>query len=143
MLKQYKLSNYKFILVFFVITLNTIGVLLVGSARPSLMNKQLIGMISGIVLMIFVSLIDYKFVLKFSWLIYAFMIFMLLSVLVFGDSSGGAQRWIDLKFMNFQPSELAKILLILFFAVFFLSLFLSFPNVNSSSFVTSMLLNPL
>ena len=49
MLKQYKLSNYKFILVFFVITLNTIGVLLVGSARPSLMNKQLIGMISGII----------------------------------------------------------------------------------------------
>ena len=120
MLKQYKLSNYKFILVFFVITLNTIGVLLVGSARPSLMNKQLIGMISGIVLMIFVSLIDYKFVLKFSWLIYAFMIFMLLSVLVFGDSSGGAQRWIDLKFMRFQPSELAKILLILFFAFFFM-----------------------
>ena len=120
MLKQYKLSNYKFILVFFVITLNTIGVLLVGSARPSLMNKQLIGMISGIVLMIFVSLIDYKFVLKFSWLIYAFMIFMLLSVLVYGDSSGGAQRWIDLKFMRFQPSELAKILLILFFAFFFM-----------------------
>ena len=120
MLKQYKLSNYKFILVFFLIALNTIGILLVGSARPSLMNKQLIGMISGLLVMVVVSLVDYRFVLKFAWVIYVFMIVMLVSVMIFGDTSGGAQRWIDLKFMRFQPSELAKILLILFFAYFFM-----------------------
>lgn len=120
MLKQYKLRNYKFILVILVIALNTIGVLLVGSARPALMNKQLLGMASGILLMVFVSLIDYRFVLKFSWAIYAFMLGLLLAVIFFGDSSGGAQRWIDLKFMRFQPSELAKILVILFFAYFFM-----------------------
>lgn len=120
MLKQYKLSNYKFILVLLIVVLNTIGILLVGSARPSLMNKQLFGMISGIVLMILISFIDYRFILKFSWLIYVFMISILLAVIVFGDSSGGAQRWIDLKFMRFQPSELAKILLILFFSFFFM-----------------------
>ncbi len=120
MLKHYKLSNYKFILVLWVLILNTIGVLLVGSARPSLMNKQLLGMAVGVFLMVFVSLIDYKFVLKFSWLIYLFMVGLLGAVIFFGDASGGAQRWIDLKFMRFQPSELAKILLILFFAFFFM-----------------------
>ena len=65
MLKQYKLANYKFILIILVVALNTIGVMLVGSARPALMNKQLLGMISGIMLMIFISFIDYRFVLKF------------------------------------------------------------------------------
>ena len=120
MLKQYKLRNYKFILVILVIALNSIGILLVGSARPALLNKQLIGMAAGIMLMVFVSLIDYRFVLKFSWLIYIAMLGLLLAVIFVGDSSGGAQRWIDLGFMRFQPSELAKILVILFFAYFFM-----------------------
>ena len=70
--------------------------------------------------MVFVSLIDYRFILKFSWVIYAFMGGLLLAVIFVGDSSGGAQRWIDLGFMRFQPSELAKILVILFFAYFFM-----------------------
>ena len=120
MLKQYKLANYKFILIIMVIAINTIGVLLVESARPALMDKQLLGMISGIMLMIFISLIDYRFVLKFSWAIYVAMIGLLIAVKLFGKSTGGAQRWIDLKFMQFQPSELAKILIILFFAYYFM-----------------------
>ncbi len=120
MLKQYKLRNYKFLLVILVIALNTIGILLVGSARPALMSKQIIGMATGLLLMVFISLIDYRFVLKFSWGLYAVMLGLLLAVIFFGDSSGGAQRWIDLKFMRFQPSELAKILVILFFADFFM-----------------------
>ena len=120
MLKQYKLANYKFILIIMVIALNTIGVLLVGSARPALLNKQLLGMISGIILMIFISLIDYSFVLKFPWAIYLAMVGLLVAVMLFGDTTGGAQRWIDLKFMKFQPSEIAKILLILFFSWYFM-----------------------
>lgn len=120
MLKQYKLANYKFILIILVVALNTIGVMLVGSARPALMNKQLLGMISGIMLMIFISFIDYRFVLKFPWAIYLAMVGLLVAVMLFGDSTGGAQRWIDLKFMKFQPSELAKILLILFFSWYFM-----------------------
>ena len=120
MLKQYKLRNYKFILVILVIALNTIGLLLVGSARPALLNKQMLGMFSGILLMVFVSLIDYNFILKFPWLIYIAMIGLLLAVIFFGDDAGGAQRWIDLGFMKFQPSELAKIMVILFFSYFFM-----------------------
>ncbi len=119
-MKQYKLRNYKFILVIWVITLNTIGLFLVGSARPSLQSKQMLGMAAGILLMVFVSLVDYRFILKFSWLIYVFMTGLLLSVIFLGDDAGGAQRWIDLGFMRFQPSELAKILVILFFAYFFM-----------------------
>ena len=93
MLKQYKLKNYKFILVMFVVILNTIGVMLVGSASPGDQKKQLLGMISGLVIMLIISLIDYSFILKFSWLLYLFSLLMLVLVKFAGDGSKGAQRW--------------------------------------------------
>lgn len=120
MFKQYKLKNYKFILIILVVSLNTIGVLLVGSASPSDQNKQLIGMLSGIAIMLVVSLVDYSFILRFSWLIYLFSIAMLSLVIVAGESSKGAQRWFKIGGLQFQPSELAKILIILFFAYYFM-----------------------
>ncbi len=120
MFKQYKLKNYKFILIMFVIALNTLGVLLVGSASPSDMKKQMLGMISGLALMLVVSVIDYNFILKFSWLIYLAGVGMLVLVMVAGDDSKGAQRWFQIGSFRFQPSELVKILLILFFAYYFM-----------------------
>ena len=41
MFKQYKLRNYKFILVMYVVILNVIGILLIGSAKPSVQSKQM------------------------------------------------------------------------------------------------------
>lgn len=49
MFKQYKLKNYKFILIALVVILNTIGVALVGSASPGDQKKQIIGRSSGII----------------------------------------------------------------------------------------------
>ena len=68
MFKQYKLRNYKFILVMYVMILNVIGILLIGSAKPSVQSKQILGMIAGLTIMVMLSLIDYNFILKFSWL---------------------------------------------------------------------------
>lgn len=120
MLKQYKLKNYKFILVMLVVALNTLGVLLVGSASPGDQKKQLIGMISGLIIMAIASCFDYNFILKFSWPIYFFAIAMLILVMVAGEDSKGAQRWFKIGSFQFQPSELVKILLILFFAYYFM-----------------------
>lgn len=116
--KPYKLRDYKFSLVLLVFALSVIGVMVVGSAKASVQNKQIFGVCVGFVLMIIVSLIDYIWILNFYWIIYAVAILSLLSVLVFGHTANGAKRWIDLGFTTFQPSELAKILLILFFARF-------------------------
>ncbi|MGN0143121.1 MAG: FtsW/RodA/SpoVE family cell cycle protein [Roseburia sp.] len=120
MLKQYKLKNYKFTLICLVAALTIIGILLIGSAQPSVQKKQLLGFVAGLVIMLIVSLIDYSFILKFSWLIYLFMIGILVAVKVAGSDSGGAQRWFEIGGFRFQPSELAKILLILFFAYYFM-----------------------
>lgn len=118
MLKQYKLKDYHFRLIFLIMALSTIGVFVVGSALKAVQNKQLFGVILGFFIMIVVSLIDYKYILNYYWILYFANIGFLLLVKFFGDDAGGATRWIDIGF-RFQPSELSKIILIIFFAEFF------------------------
>lgn len=120
MLKQYHLKNYKIGLVLTTILLTIIGILVIGSAKQSVQRMQIYGLILGLIVMGIVSLIDYAFILKFSWILYVFNLILLASVLIFGQNSNGSVRWIKLAGIRFQPSELSKILLILFFA-FFLS----------------------
>ena len=119
MLKQYRLKNYHFQLVVYIIALSIIGILLIGSAKHSVQSKQIIGFIMGLTIMIVLSLIDYSFLLKFVWIYYAGMNVLLLLVLFAGDDDKGAQRWFKIGGIRFQPSEIAKIILILFFAYFF------------------------
>lgn len=120
MLKQYKLRNYHFQLVISILVLNIIGILIIGSAKHSVQKMQILGCIVGMVAMVIVSLMDYSFILRFTWLYYIGIIGLLGLVMTgIGDSAGGAQRWIDFGGFRFQPSELAKIVLILFFARFF------------------------
>ena len=121
MLKHYKLKDYNFRLIFFLVLLSGIGVMLVNSAEPSLRNRQMMGVICGITLMVIVSLMDYSWILNFYWVIYAVTIGLLLLVAILGHTAGGATRWLTIGGDNgfqFQPTEIAKILLILFFAMY-------------------------
>ncbi len=120
MFSRFRLRNYDFKLVLLVIAVSTVGVLAVGSAEPSLRSKQLIGVVFGVCMMLFISLFDYNWVLKFYWLMYLFNLVLLgLVHSPLGSSANGAQRWIQItESFKFQPSETAKILLILFFAQF-------------------------
>ncbi len=119
MIKQYKLRNYHFQLIVFIVLLNIIGILLIGSAKESVQSKQILGMAMGLVVMVAISLMDYSFILKFRWLYYIGTIGLLILVEVAGKTTGGSQRWIKIAGIQFQPSELAKIVVILFFAGFF------------------------
>ena len=120
MIKQYKLRFYNFRLLFLLLAVSSIGVLLVGTARKDLMTKQITGVIMGLIIMVIVSLIDYSWISNFQWIMYGGNISLLLIVRLFGDSANGAARWIDFGFIRFQPTELAKIIIILFFARFFM-----------------------
>lgn len=117
-LKNYHIKDYSFTLVAAVITLSILGVLVVGSAKPSYQSKQIVGVIVGVIVMVIVSLIDYRWITNFYWLLYIAAVAILGAVMLFGETANGAKRWIDLGFMTFQPSELSKILLILFFSKF-------------------------
>ena len=120
MIRQYKLRDYNFRLVLALIALTSLGVLLVGSADASLQNRQLMGMILGLIVMVVVSLMDFSWILNFYWIIYGCNALLLLAVRLFGDDANGATRWISIGGFTFQPTELAKIIVIVFFAKFFM-----------------------
>ncbi len=117
--KKYKIIDYDFALVLMVISLTIIGIMSISSADPSSKNKQIAGMALGIFIMVFLSLLDYMWFVKFYIIAYLANIVLLGLVLSpLGSSTNGAQRWINLFGITFQPSETAKILLILFYAQF-------------------------
>ena len=111
MLKQYKLRFYNFSL---------IGVTLVGTAAENLKSKQFAGVILGLIIMVILSLMDYSWIMNFQWFMYGFNIIMLIVVRIAGSSANGAARWIGIGSFRFQPTELSKIILIVFFAKFFM-----------------------
>lgn len=117
--KPYNWKNYKFGIVALVGILSIFGILVVGSAKESLQNKQILGVVIGLAAMIIVSLIDYMWIINFYWVLYILSIIMLTAVKLFGENVNGATRWIKVGFIQFQPSELAKILLIIFFCKIF------------------------
>ena len=143
MIKQYKLRFYNFRLVILLLSISTIGVLLVGSAMESLRSKQLMGVILGLIAMVIVSLMDFSWILNFYWIMYIFNIVMLLGVRIFGSTAGGSTRWLNLGFIQFQPTELSKIILILFFAKFFMDHEEDLNTVRTIAKAALLLLVPL
>ena len=119
--KVYHIKNYNFTLAALVLSLSVLGIFVVGSAREIYQSRQILGVAIGLCVMFVISLFDYVWVLEFYWMIYLAAVASLASVLVIGQSVNGAKRWINLGFTTFQPSELAKILLILFFSKFILN----------------------
>ena len=119
--KVYHIKNYNFTLAALVASLSVLGIFVVGSAREIYQSRQIFGVIFGLFVMAVVSLFDYVWVLEFYWLIYLAAVASLGSVFVIGQTVNGARRWINLGFTTFQPSELAKILLILFFSKFIMN----------------------
>ncbi|HJD13492.1 MAG TPA: rod shape-determining protein RodA [Candidatus Ruminococcus avistercoris] len=118
MFKLYKLKDYSFRLVLWLVVISGIGVMLVGSAMKSLQPRQLFGVILGLAVMTVVSLIDFSWILNFYWILYFVNILLLLAVRIAGKTTYGATRWISIGPLQFQPTELSKIILILFFARF-------------------------
>ena len=117
MIKQYKLRFYNFKLVILLTAISLFGVQLVASASPDLRNKQLLGVVMGLVLLVILSLMDYSWILNFQWIMYGFNLLMLIGVRLFGSEAGGASRWLDIGGFRFQPTELSKVIIILFFAI--------------------------
>lgn len=89
-----------------------------GTNQVHLALQQIVFALIGIVLMVLFTLYDYRNLRNISWILYLISIVFLVLVLLFGIKIFGATRWINLGFMQFQPSELAKFCLILFLSSF-------------------------
>ena len=118
LLKRYNLKYYNFILLFIVIALMITGALIINKVNDSYTMKQSIGIALAVVIMIVLSLIDYHFIAKFYGVLYIASTVLLLAVLVAGKNVNNAKRWFEVAGIRFQPSELTKILMIIFMAVY-------------------------
>ena len=98
--------------------LTILGIMVIGSAASSSQRRQIYGLILSMVVMFVFAMIDYTWILGFSWIMYIAGCALLAAVLVIGENVNGATRWIKIG-IQFQPSDLMKIILILFFADFF------------------------
>ena len=116
--RKYQVKNFDFKLLILLIAITVIGILAIGSAKESVQSRQIFGAILGMFFMLILTFFDYSFFIRFHWVIYAVNMGLLLLVQFFGDSSNNAQRWLEIGGIRFQPSETAKILLILFYAQF-------------------------
>ena len=117
-----------FTLVITILLLLSIGLVMVLSASsPSALSesgnsyayfsKQLLFAVLGLISMVFISKIDYRFYQKFykhSWWL---ALILLAAVLVVGKEVNGAKRWIYItNAISFQPSEIVKFLMIIFYS---------------------------
>jgi rod shape determining protein RodA len=92
---------------------STFGLMILFSASAEsvgLVYKQMLHFVLAIGVMLIIAQIPPYLFRRYSPHLMLFGIFLLLLVLLFGSSSGGAQRWLDLGFIRFQPSETMKII---------------------------------
>ncbi|TQV82371.1 rod shape-determining protein RodA [Denitrobaculum tricleocarpae] len=110
-------------MVFLIILIFSVGFAMLFSAGNGNVNpwasRQAIRFGGGLLLMLSVALIDIRLWFRYSYALYFIALFLLVAVEVMGTVGMGAQRWIDLKVIQLQPSEVMKVCLILALARYF------------------------
>jgi rod shape determining protein RodA len=81
--------------------------------------KQIFWLLIGLAVMVAIAFTEYRFYSDFAYIVYTVAFFFLLVVMGYGIITSGAQRWIKIGSISFQPSEFVKISLILALAKFF------------------------
>ena len=118
---EWKNLDLKLITAVFI--LFAIGILTLFSANSGEMNpwasSQLKRFLIFLPIFLIIIFLDLRIIYKFSYLFYIAGLAMLIYVLFSGHAAMGAKRWIDLGFMNLQPSEFMKITLVLALAKYF------------------------
>lgn len=81
--------------------------------------KQLYFLLMGAAVMLLIVSVDYRVLIAWNYPLYTVIILLLLSALLFGKTTAGTQRWIDLGFFKLQPSEPAKLSLVIVLASYY------------------------
>ena len=114
MFENYRVRNYNFKLLIIVLITCIFGTVMINSADHTYLKKQILGMVVCVIGMIVLSLINYKTIRKYQFILYIINVLLLMAVLLFGSSAGGAKRWLGPENgIKFQPSEFAKIIMII------------------------------
>lgn len=97
-------------------------------------QRQILWVAMGLVVFLMLSNFNYRRFWDITYILYAAMLIFLFLVFLLGITRSGAQRWLRIAWFNFQPSELAKLIVIIF-----LSRYFSRKSANDISLFTSRL----
>jgi len=117
-----KLWQISWLYVLLLCALASVGYLALYSAAGApepYASKHIIRFGFGLVMMLCIAVTDIRFIARFSYVVYGFSVALLMLVLRMGHVGKGAQRWIELGGTQIQPSELAKIGLVMALAAWF------------------------
>ena len=121
-----KLAHLSWGLILLVCAIAAIGVMLLysagGGSWEPWASRHAVRFGIGFIIMLTIALVDLRVWLRLAYPLYAVMLVMLVGVELMGQIGKGAERWINLGFIQIQPSELMKITLTLALARFFHSL---------------------
>ena len=128
-----KFKNFDYVLMFCILLLGFISLITMYSTDGGKIlfhtKSHFIKLVVFTMMMLIISFINIKFWFSIGYLAYLLTVGLLFWTYFFGIKASGSQRWIDLYFINLQPSELMKIFIILCLAKYFHRMKLE--NVNS------------
>ncbi|MEJ2148142.1 MAG: FtsW/RodA/SpoVE family cell cycle protein [Chloroflexota bacterium] len=123
MLTTRALRNFDYLLLVLVIILIVLGIMMIASATRDVaslegrVQSQTFFGIVGIGVVLAVAAFDYRYLTStYLWIYGVLVVFLALGSLLGTEGEAGAQSWINLGVAGFQPSELAKMLLIIVLA---------------------------
>ena len=120
---QQKVFQINWLLVLLVTSIACIGFAMLYSAANGNWSPWAIRQASvfggGVVLMLFIALVDIRLWLRYAYVLYFLALLALVAVELFGEERKGAQRWISLWVIDLQPSEPMKVMLVLALARYF------------------------
>ena len=126
--RKYKLTSVNPYILYSVLALVAIGIIMVFSASYYdalykhkdvfyFLKKELTWVPVGLVALVVMMLLDYHIWRKFTVVAYGATVVALIAVLLFGSNINGATRWLKIAGVSFQPSELAKYVIVFFLAM--------------------------
>jgi rod shape determining protein RodA len=121
------IQNFDWVLLLLLCTLSIIGILNLYSATSTIRNvaesqvfaKQINWFLIGFIVFLLMTTFNYYYLEQLAYPVYVITIALLILVLVTGKVTSGSQRWLSFGPISFQPSELAKISILMVLAKFF------------------------
>ena len=118
-----KLLAIDYFLIFIVIMIGAISVFAIHSTEGGEFSyytkNHLIRLVAFFVMFLFLSFVKITFWYRNAYMFYLICLFLLIIVMLFGITASGSKRWVNLYFLNLQPSELMKIAIIACFARYY------------------------
>jgi rod shape determining protein RodA len=139
-----KIKNFDYILMFCILLLGIISSVSMYSTDGGEIlfhtKSHILKFLIFFPMMIFLSFINIKIWHYFAYLFYAITLILLFWATLYGIKASGSQRWINLYFINLQPSELMKVAIILCLAKYYHRIQLNEANTFQSIFVALVIL---